>query len=75
MAKTPSLLRRLRVPKDEHQERKEREEQRRCYEIMLQQLVWAHERTEAAMEAGQHEAADSYSCSVAVWIDRLGELG
>lgn len=63
--------RRMRVPKDEHQERLERQRNQRVVEIALQHLEWAHERTQEAMEASHREEADCHSSTTMMWFDRL----
>lgn len=63
--------RRLRIPKDEQEEEMTRRRIQRLQEIALQQLEMCHERTQIAMEEGRFEEADSYSCSTALWMEKL----
>lgn len=61
----------IRLPRDEHEERRVRLAQQRLQEIALQHVEWAHQRTGQAMEAGKYEEADDYSCTVALWMEQL----
>lgn len=69
------VSRRLPRVRDEFKEREERQHAQHLREIAQQQLEWAHERTQIAMDAGHHEEADSYSCTVVMWLDRITEPG
>lgn len=66
--------RRVKLPKDEVLEERQREDAARLKEIARLHLEMAHERTEAAMEEGHREEADSHSVSAAAWMDRLRDL-
>lgn len=62
------------LPRDEFAERTRRQQALRLRELALQHLEWAHERTQAAMDAARHDEADVHSSTVAMWIDRIEDL-
>lgn len=61
----------LRPPRDEHEETRLLRLKQELQDIALQELRWAHERTQTAMEKGQHEDADCHSMTVSLWLGRL----
>ncbi len=67
------MFARMKVPRDEETERREKLQSEKLIETAVHMLHGAVERHDDAMERGRHEEADGFSETAAWWFGALTE--